>query len=459
MRDFRIDDYGAVNDGVTLNTVAIAAAIAAAKEVNGRVVIPSGGTFLSGSIVLEGSIEFHLEEDAHLKASSDYDDYLVEHQIPIITNGTVVEDVLPQRSFISAFEADSIVISGKGTIDGSADGFIAERGRYIHSMRGPLGGRSQYLERPFTLFLIGCDRLVIKDVTIKDPAFWALRLTGCNNSVIRNISILTDLMVPNADGIDIDRCQDVEITDCTLITADDCISLKSCCGTAQYGAVRNIYIARCFMKSTSGAITLGTESVGLIENVIVTDCEVRDSHRGFAVRAREGGLITNVIFQNSIVETKTFSDLWWGHGEALHVTAFSWDDPGIEWDASRGNKERQLEGRVAGITFANLKVTSEAALLVWGAHQDLIKDIEFRDIDITMKKASKWDPRIDLRPNPIQDFVFERPSAVTLRNAQNVAFVHCSIEWDPGTRSEYANALDAENIKGLVTHELSYQKP
>lgn len=459
MRDFRIDDYGAVNDGVTLNTEAIAKAISAAKEVKGRVVIPSGGTFLSGSILLEGSIELHLEEGAHLKASADYDDYLLEHQIPIITKGTVVEEVLPQRSFIAAFEADSIVISGKGMIDGNADAFIAERGRYIHSMRGPIGGKSQYLERPFTLFLIGCNRTVIKDVTIKDPAFWALRLTGCNDSVIRDISILTDLMVPNADGIDIDRCQNVEITDCTLITADDCISLKSCCGTSQYGAVRNIYIARCFMKSTSGAITLGTESVGLIENVIVTDCEVRDSHRGFAVRAREGGMISNVIFQDSIVETRTFSDHWWGHGEALHVTAFSWDDPEIEWDESRGNKERQLEGRVAGITFSNLKVTSEAALLVWGARQDLIKDIEFRDVDVTMKKASKWDPRIDLRPNPIQDFVFGSPSAVTLRNAENVAFVHCSIDWDSGTRSAYAMALDIENIKGLVTHELSYQKP
>lgn len=459
MTDFLITDYGAVNDGLTLNTEAIDKAIEAASLVGGRVVIPSGGTFLSGSILLRGAIEFHLEEGAHLKASANFEDYLQIHQIPVITRQTVVEEVLPQRSFISAFEAHGLSITGKGVIDGNADGFIAERGQYIHNMRGPIGGRSQYLERPFTVFLIGCDTIDIGDITIKDPAFWALRLTGCNDSSIHGISIETDLMVPNADGIDIDRCQNVQITHCSLITADDCISLKSCCGTSQYGAVKNIYIAHCFMKTTSGAITLGTESVGAIENVIVTDCIVKDSHRGFAVRAREGGLISNVLFENSIVETRAFSESWWGHGEALHVTAFSWDDPNKEWDPQFGNQERQLEGKVDGIKFSNIRVVSEAAILVWAAHKELLKNIEFNRVSITMKKASKWPPRIDLRPNPIQDFVRDKPSAVTLRNAENVAFVNSEILWEPSTRAQYAKAVDQESIVGFYTHNFSFEQP
>ncbi len=459
MTDFLITSYGAVNDGATLNTAAINAAIEAASAVNGRVVVPAGGTYLSGSILLKGGIEFHLEEGAHLKASERYEDYLTEHQIPQITKGTVVEDVLPQRAFIAAYEANGVSITGQGVIDGNADGFIAERGRYIHSMRGPVGGKSQYLERPFTVFLIGCDKTKIEDVTIKDPAFWALRLTGCNDSSINNISILTDLMVPNADGIDIDRCQNVQITKCTLITADDCISLKSCCGTSQYGAVRNIYIANCFMKTTSGAITLGTESVGVIENVIVTDCIVKDSHRGFAVRAREGGLITNVLFENSLVETRAFSESWWGHGEALHVTAFSWDDPKKEWDPQYGNPERQLEGKVDGIKFSNIRVVSEAAILVWAAHKELLKNIDFTRISVTMKKTSKWPARIDLRPNPIQDFVWDKAAAFTLRNSEHISIVNSEINWDPETRQEYKTAVDQENISGFYTHNFQFEQP
>jgi polygalacturonase len=184
------------------------------------------------------------------------------------------------------------------------------------------------------------------------------------------------------------------------------------------------------MKSTSGAITLGTESVGVIENVIVTDCIVKDSHRGFAVRAREGGLISNVLFENSVVETRTFSESWWGHGEALHVTAFSWDDPAIVWNPERGNQERQLEGRVDGIKFSNLKIVSEAAILIWAAHQDLLKD-----------------------------FVRDKPSAFTLRNSENISLVNCEITWDPETQSEYKSAVDQENIDGFYTHNLHYQQP
>jgi hypothetical protein len=456
---FSIADFGAIADGVTLNTEAIERTIAAAAQVGGRVIIPSGGTFLSGSIVLTGAIDFHIESGAHLKASSNYEDYLDRHSIPSITDSQVVETVLPQRAFIAGYQATGLTITGTGIIDGNSEGFIEERGRYIHSMRAPVGGRSQYLERPFTIFLIDCQKINIEDVTITDPAFWALRLTGCDDSNILNIKIETDLMVPNADGIDIDRCENIQIKGCRLITADDCISLKSCAGTSQYGAVRNIYIANCYMVSTSGAITLGTESVGPIENVIVTDCVVKDSHRGFAVRAREGGLISNVLFENSIVETRAFSESWWGHGEALHVTAFSWDDPNLPWTPELGNPERQLEGRVEGIRFSNLKVVSEAAILVWGGRNELISNIEFNRISLTMKKSSKWPPRIDLRPNPITDFIRDLPFAVTVRNAERVSLVNIDIEWDKESIDQYQGDLDVAGVTELYKHNINANRP
>jgi len=222
MADFLVTDYGAKADGATNNSKALQAAIDAAFNAGGgRVVIPTGGTFLTGSFELKANIEFHLEEGSKILASSDYDDYLPEHSIDQLTNGVVVEDVLPRRAFIVAYQAHNLRITGTGEINGNADGFILERGRYIHSMRAPVGGKSQYMERPFTLFFIESDSVEINGVTIKDPAFWALRLTGCNNLEIHNMKILTDLMVPNADGIDIDRCQNVRIDNCTLITADD----------------------------------------------------------------------------------------------------------------------------------------------------------------------------------------------------------------------------------------------
>ena len=436
-----IADVGAINDGVYNNAAIINQAIhTVSASGGGQVLIPAGGIYLSGSIAIQENVDLHLESGAHLRASSDYEDYTPNHNIKNLTGGTVDEFVLPQRAFISAFKAHNARISGHGTIDGNADNFIAERGQYIHKMRGPVGGRDQYLERPFTIFMIECNNLTIRDVVVKDPAFWAVRTTGCNELLIDGIRILTDLMVPNADGVDIDRCQNVRIVNCEFVTADDCISLKSCSQTAQYGDVANIVISNCIMTSTSGAITLGTESVGDIKNVLVNNCIVKDSHRGFAVRAREGGTISNVRFSNSLVHTRTFSDMWWGHGEALHVTAFSWDSGHTD-----GNIERTYEGFVRDITFENITCHTEAGILNYAAHPELIRGVTYRNVDVHMQKESKWEPRIDLRPNGIESVLHRKHNGFEIFNASDITLDNCSVIWSKESRGQYGDAVVESN--------------
>jgi hypothetical protein len=448
-----ITDFGALGDGQTLDTLAIQAAINQAhKAGGGKVTIPGGKTFLAGSIELKDNVELHLEFGAILLASSNYDHYT--HNIAELTDGQVDESVLPQRAFIVGFKAHGASITGPGVIDGNADGFILEKGQYIHSMRAPKGGRSQYLERPFTVFIIESQDLVLKEFTLKDPAFWAIRTTGCNDLLIDGIKIDTDLMVPNADGIDIDRCQRVKIVNCDLVTADDCISLKSCAGTSQYGDVSDVQIENCRMVSTSGAITLGTESVGDIKRVRVNNCDIERSHRGFAVRAREGGTISDVIFENSRLETRTFSPMWWGHGEALHVTAFAWSNKELLGD---GNPERLLEGKVQNITFRNLDVVSEAGILNWAAHPDLVSDVKYQNIKLIIGARSKWPARIDLRPNDITP-VIERPhNAFEAVNVSSVSVNGLEIEWDSDSRDSYGVAVNVENSPGFEQKQVAEQ--
>ena len=446
-----ITECGAVADVQSNNAKAIQSAIDQVSNSGGGTVLIPTGTFLSGSIELKANVNIHLSIGAVLLASGNYDDYTDGHNIKNLTCGEVDEFVLPQRAFIVGFRAHNATITGHGIINGNADSFIAERGRYIHKMRGPVGGKDQYLERPFTVFLIESSAVKITDITIKDPAFWALRLTGCHNLLIDGIRIDTDLMVPNADGVDIDRCQNVRILNSEFITADDCISLKSCSQTSQYGDVSNIIISNCLMTSTSGAITLGTESVGDIKNVLVSDCIVRDSHRGFAVRAREGGTISQVRFSNCSVSTRTFSDMWWGHGEALHVTAFSWDDPAKGTD---GNIERTYEGFVRDITFENITCHTEAGILNYAARPELAKNITYRNVDIYMKNESKWPARIDLRPNGIEPVLHRKHNAIEVVNIDSITIADCSIIWDLDSRAEYAESIFDSGTTNLAIHNL-----
>lgn len=452
--EFSILDFGAKGDGKTLDTLAIQSAVdEASKSGGGKVVIPAGSTFLTGSFEVKANVELHLAKDAKLLASSNYEDYLSEHNIKTLTGGLVDEFVLPQRALIVGYQAHGFKITGEGVLDGNADGFIEKRGQYIHEMRGPVGGKSQYLERPFTVFLIDSQNVSLSKFTLANPAFWAIRLTGCNDLVIDGIKILTDLMVPNADGIDIDRCQRVRISNCYLETADDCISLKSCSGTSIYGDVSDVLIDNCTMITTSGAITLGTESVGDIKDVVVRNCEVKKSHRGFAVRAREGGTISNILFENCRLQTRTFSPMWWGHGEALHVTSFAWN---TKENLQDGNPERLLPGKVKNITFRNLEVDSEAGILNWSETEGLVDGVQYEDIRLSIGTRSKWPPRIDLRPND-QEPLLERPhNAFEAVRIKNLSINGLSVTWDNQSRLNYGQVIyeqDCSNFKQSLVLE------
>ncbi|HAO78646.1 MAG TPA: glycoside hydrolase, partial [Verrucomicrobia subdivision 3 bacterium] len=75
-RDFVITNFGAVADGKTDCTAAIAKAIdACVKKGGGRVVVPSG-EFLTGAIHLKSEVNLHLETNAVLKFSTDPKAYL-----------------------------------------------------------------------------------------------------------------------------------------------------------------------------------------------------------------------------------------------------------------------------------------------------------------------------------------------------------------------------------------------
>ena len=446
-----IIEFGAKSDGSN-SARAIQSCIDEVAASGGGTVIVPKGEFLTGPFLIKDKIDLHLENGAILKAAGEYEEYPEALFIDQITNGLIAEYVLPKRAWIMAYKAKSIRITGPGTIDGNAEAFIEKHGEVIHSMRAPIGGRSQYLERPFTVFLIDCPSVELRDFTIANPAFWALRLSGCDNANIYGIKIMTDMKVPNADGIDIDRCENVVISNCHFETADDCISVKSCSGTEIYGDTKNIKIENCFFRTASGAITLGTESAGDIEDVTLSNCVVKDSHRGFAVRAREGGVIKNVSFKDSTLETHAYGADWWGHGEALHVTAASWDHPEGSTD---GNPERLLEGTVENITFENLNVTTEGGLLIWAQRLGLIKGITFKNIKVLMATSEQWEPRIDLRPNGYQDFILEPHRPLTFINASDVRVNNLEISFNSSSPKFFNKEPKIEHIENYQEDNLN----
>ena len=110
-----IIDFGAVPDGVTLNTQAINNAI---KDVNkrggGKVVIPAG-LWLSGPIELLSNVNLYTEKNALVLFTDDHS------QFPIIDTSFEGLETRRCQSPISARNAENIAITGHGTFDGNGD--------------------------------------------------------------------------------------------------------------------------------------------------------------------------------------------------------------------------------------------------------------------------------------------------------------------------------------------------
>ena len=75
MREFHIKDFGAVGDGVTLNTKAIQTAIDTCAAAGGGRVVVGEGKYLTGSVILRSGIDLHIEQDGILFVSDNCDDY------------------------------------------------------------------------------------------------------------------------------------------------------------------------------------------------------------------------------------------------------------------------------------------------------------------------------------------------------------------------------------------------
>lgn len=430
MAVYNILDFGAVGDGQANDAGAIQRAIdACTVGGGGTVLVPAGKVYRSGSFALKSNVELHVERGAVIQGSDRYADYTYRFHVGALSGGTVNTEQPGMGMLVTAQGAENIAISGGGVIDGAGRFFIQETGQYIHTM---------LQERPFTIFLIGCKKVTFRDITLRDGALWTLRLSGCQDVLIHGIHIDNDLRLPNNDGIDLDRCQNVRISDCHIVSGDDCICLKACQETEGYGPCENITVTGCTLVSTSSALILGAECRQPIRDVVFDACVIRSSHRGLAIHLSEESDIENVIFSNMIVETRIFHERWWGRGEPIYVTAIPWT-------------EDHHVGHVRHVRFVNILCRSENGALIQGWERGLIDDILLENVRIELDKWSRWrGGRQDIRPCPGEGLLEHPTAGFFLKNASNITVRNCQVAWAPELPEVYRHALESHQVENLV---------
>ncbi|MDD3587509.1 MAG: glycosyl hydrolase family 28 protein [Thermoguttaceae bacterium] len=293
--EFNITEYGAIGDGKTLNTKAIQQTLdACAKNGGGTVVIPPG-TFVSGTIFLKNNTELRLAPGAILKASTHRDDYCKLDAYP--QNFEALNEGWGASHLIVGVNVKKVSITGEGTIDGSADAFLGDP---VPAPQGATDWRfgfsftkglvpnkvpetMRHLLRPGQL-IVFCESesVRIRNISVRNIPSWGCYLYGCNDVFVTGLKVDNPPTIANSDGLDIDSCRNVVVSDCRIITADDAIAVR---GAPSHllnkdRACEHIVITNCVLSSSSSVFRIGVGN-GAIRDVNISNIIILTGGNGF----------------------------------------------------------------------------------------------------------------------------------------------------------------------------------
>lgn len=322
---YNVIAFGAVPDGVTMNTQAINKAIdSCSKSGGGKVIIPAGN-FLTGSIILKSNVNLHLEAGANVLFSENKNDYL-----PVVHTSFEGVELMNYSPLIRAYKQKNIAVTGKGTFNGQAstsnwwpwcgkdtygymegdvkqtDSINLPRLRKMNEAQTPVSERKfgdEHQLRPSFFEPFECENVLLQGVTFTNAPFWVIHPLKCN--YVRVDGVTVNSHGPNNDGCDPEYSKNVHITNCTFNTGDDCIAIKS--GRNEDGRrvnipSENIVVENCNMKDGHGGVVMGSEISAGVRNIYVRNCKMDSPELERAIRIKtntlRGGFVENVFVKN-----------------------------------------------------------------------------------------------------------------------------------------------------------------
>ena len=402
---YNVRAFGAKGDGKTLDSPAVNKAIDAAHAAGGGTVRFPAGTYRSFSIRLKSNVSLHLDPGSVIFAA-DPRDGDGKYDPPEPNQWEAFQDFGHTHWHNSLIWGEGVenvsilgpgLIWGKGLVRSGGESRTKEQNERLRDFKtdpkaAPFGYpnprdavESGWGNKSISLKL--SRNVIIRDVTILHGGHFAILATGVDNLTIDNVKIDT-----NRDGIDIDACRQVRISNCTVNSPfDDGICPKSSFALGFARATENVTITNCQVSgydegtlldgtykrayrregggefSPTGRIKFGTESNGGFKNITISNC-VFDYSRGLALETVDGGLLEDVTISNVTMRDVSNSPIFLRLGARL-----------------RGPKEKTQVGELRRVEISNFVVYNadpKYASIISGVPGHDIEDVRLSNIRI-----------------------------------------------------------------------------
>jgi polygalacturonase len=445
---FNVKNYGAKGDGVNLDSKAINGAIDAADNAGGGQVYIPAGNYLSGSIHLKSHICLYLEQGAVIIATADESNN--EYDQEEATVNTTYQD-----SGHSHFHNSLIWGDGLEDISIIGPGEIWGKGLLKDYKKG-----SKLANKAITLYK--CRDVIIRDISILHGGWFGILATGTDNLTIDNVKEDT-----NRDGMDIDCCKNVRVSNCFVNSPyDDGICLKSTFALGVARNTENITITNCQVSGydegtlldgtykrtenkqygfhPTGRIKLGTESNGGFKNITISNC-VFDYCRGLALETVDGAQLEDVAINNITMRDVVNDPIFLRLGSRMRSPAGT------------------PVGELRRITISDVSVYNadpNYTCTISGIPGHDIEDIQLNNIRVYYKGSINNGMQKDIPENsnkyPEPGMFGNAPAyGFFIRHAKNIKMTEIDLNLiNPDNRP----AFRADDVDGMVLHQVSAAK-
>lgn len=277
---YNVIEYGAKNDGVTLNTAAVQAAIDACSASGGGTVLFTDGDFVLSTVFLKDNVRILIDKSARILGAESFDDYCFHEKIDYPAYQDQSHTYFDCSMFVGR-GCENIAITGEGEIDMRSVWDEENKRDIVH--RGPK-----------CIALKECKSVEISGLEIKNATDLAVYFAGCENVDIYGLKLQVYI-----DGISPDNSKNVRIRDCDIDCGDDGIVFKSSYTLNRLDVCRNIKVKDCRVKSRCSAIKFGTETNGGFYDIEIDNIDIRETRiTGIAIESVDGAIIDGLSLKN-----------------------------------------------------------------------------------------------------------------------------------------------------------------